>query len=91
MNIIFTEVYDGLKCMMYLEVPPNTETLREYVIPALLRSTYKKEAFEAVLDKLSGYTRTPLSIIAPCALQYLLSIGSMESASVFGTPSSERI
>ena len=78
------EVYDGLKCMISLDVSPNQETLREYVVPAILNASFKKQPFEVTLQKLSVYTGIPIGMIAPAALHHLLSIGDIENAAKFG-------
>ncbi|CAG7724718.1 unnamed protein product [Allacma fusca] len=74
------EVYDGLKCMMVLEVPPNTETLREYVVPALMDSNTNLESLHFKIEKLSGYTRIPVSMITPCVLHCILHTNDLNKA-----------
>ena len=70
--------------MMYLEMSPNAETLRDYVIPALLSNAKSSDTFEFILEKLAGYTKISLSTIVPAALQYVLQKGQMAVATKFG-------
>lgn len=68
--------------MKYLEIPPNTETLRDYVIPALFQKS--KAPVEQMLEKLGSYTGIPLSVLAPAAMQHLISGRNIQQAVNFG-------
>lgn len=70
--------------MLYSGLSPTSETLRDYVIPALLSHGKGKEFFEDTLDKLSSYTKIPLSSSVPAALQYILQEGNMKQACQLG-------
>ncbi|CAG7705630.1 unnamed protein product, partial [Allacma fusca] len=77
------EVYDGLKCMMVLEVPPNGETLREYVVPALMDSNTNLESLHFIIEKLSGYVRIPIWRVTPFVLHYILQTHDLDNAAKF--------
>jgi hypothetical protein len=81
--LLIPDVYDGLKCMKFLEIPPTNETLREYIIPNLLKHS-KKETPENTLEKLSSYTGVSLTVIVPAAIQHLLSENDSQSVARFG-------
>lgn len=77
------DIYDGLKAMKFLEIPPTNETLREYIIPALFKTTQNMSP-EKTLEKLSTHTGIPMSNIVPAAMQYLLNEKNMNLAAQFG-------
>jgi hypothetical protein len=79
-----TDVYDGLKCMAYLDMSPTVETLRDYVIPALLNNAKSGDSLEFILEKLGDYMKIPMSTIVPAALQFVLQKGQMAAATKFG-------
>jgi len=81
----YAEVYDGLKCMSYMEVSPTVETLRDYIIPALLNvPTKSTKSYEHILEKLSNYTTIPTGTVVPAALQYILQNSQLDIAATFG-------
>jgi len=70
--------------MTYLEMSPTVETLRDYIIPALLNNTKSNDSFDFVMEKLAAYTKIPLGTIIPAALQYILQKGQMNTATKYG-------
>jgi hypothetical protein len=56
--------------MRNLEIPPNSETLRDYVIPALLKKS--NGSTEQILEKLGSYTGIQLAVLVPAAMQHLI-------------------
>lgn len=76
------EIFATLKSMRDLGVTPNTETLREYVIPNLLGKD--KKNFQKSLEKLSLFSGVPLGSIASAAMLHLLNQEELKMAAEFG-------
>lgn len=81
--LLIADVYNGLKSMKYLEVPPSMETLRDYVIPAIFRVS--KGSPDQILERLGSHTGIPLVVLVPAVMQSLLSAKNVEPAIQFGT------
>jgi hypothetical protein len=69
--------------MRFFEIPPTTETLRDYVIPAILKHR-KGQSVEKTLEQLSNYTGISLRVLVPTAMLHLISERNIEEATKFG-------
>lgn len=67
--------------MKELGISPNTETLREYIIPNMQGT--KNEPIQRSLEKLSRASGISLSNVAGSAMQHLLSQNELKLAADF--------
>lgn len=71
--------------MSYMEVSPTVETVRDYIIPGLVRSSAESaKTYDFVLDKLSSYASIPVGILVPAAFQHILQNSKLDVAATFG-------
>jgi len=68
--------------MRDLGITPNTETLRDYVLPNILNK--KTDSYERSLQKLSSFADISMSSLAPAAVIHILNEGDINIAADLG-------
>jgi len=83
-NYLLAEVFDGLKCMKFLSVSPSSETLKDYILPALFEKCNSQDR-DLMIKKVGDYLRIPTHVIATEAVKLYISEGNIKEAARFGT------